>query len=34
VTFLFFDIALNITLPKGLSVIEEQIFYPLYDILL
>ena len=34
VTFLFFEIALNITLPKGLSVIEETIFYPLFDILL
>jgi len=31
VTFLFFEIALNITLPKGLS---EPLFYPLYDILL
>ena len=34
VTFLFFEIALNITLPKGLPVIEEKIFYPLFDILL
>ncbi len=34
VTFLFFEIALNITLPKGLPVIEETIFYPLFDILL
>ena len=34
VTFFFFEIALNITLPKGLSVIEQQIFYPLYDIFL
>ncbi len=34
VTFFFFEIALNITLPKGLPVIEEQIFYPLYDIFL
>ena len=31
VTFLFFEIALNITLPKGYS---EPLFYPLYDILL
>ncbi|MFQ5468461.1 MAG: tripartite tricarboxylate transporter TctB family protein [Kiloniellaceae bacterium] len=30
-TFLFFEIALNITLPKGLT---EPLFYPLYDILL
>ena len=29
VTFLFFEIALNITLPKGLT---EPLFYPLYDI--
>ncbi len=34
ITFFFFEIALNITLPKGLSVIEEGIFYPLYDIFL
>ena len=34
VTFLIFEIALNITLPKGLPVIEEKIFYPLFDILL
>ncbi|MFQ5775099.1 MAG: tripartite tricarboxylate transporter TctB family protein [Kiloniellaceae bacterium] len=34
VTFFFFEIALNISLPKGLPVIEEQIFYPLYDIFL
>ncbi len=33
-TFLFFEIALNITLPKGLPVIEETIFYPLFDIFL
>jgi hypothetical protein len=31
VTFMFFEIALNITLPKGFS---EPLFYPLYDILL
>ena len=31
VSFLFFEIALNITLPKGFS---EPLFYPLYDILL
>jgi hypothetical protein len=29
VLFLFFEIALNITLPKGLT---EPLFYPLYDI--
>ena len=34
ITFFFFEIALNITLPKGLSVIEETIFYPLYDVFL
>ncbi len=34
VTFFFFEIALNITLPKGLPVIEETIFYPLFDIFL
>lgn len=33
-TFFFFDIALNITLPKGLPIIEETIFYPLYKIFL
>lgn len=31
VTFFFFEIALNITLPKGYS---EPLFYPLYDIFL
>ncbi len=31
VTFLFFDIALRIVLPKGYT---EPLFYPLYDILL
>ncbi len=31
ITFLFFEIALNITLPKGFT---EPLFYPLYDILL
>lgn len=31
VTFFFFEIALNITLPKGLT---EPLFYPLYDIFL
>ena len=29
VTFLFFEITLNIVLPKGLT---EPLFYPLYDI--
>ncbi len=29
VTFLFFEIALQITLPKGLT---EPLFYPLYDV--
>ncbi len=33
-TFFFFDIALKITLPKGLPIVEETIFYPLYKILL
>jgi hypothetical protein len=28
VTFLFFEITLNITLPKGMT---EPLFYPLYD---
>lgn len=31
VTFLFFEIILTITLPKGLT---EPLFYPLYDILM
>jgi len=31
VTFLFFEIALKITLPKGIT---EELFYPLYRILL
>ena len=31
VTFFFFEIALNITLPKGYT---EPLFYPLYDIFL
>jgi len=34
VTFLFFEVALNITLPKGAEVIEETVFYPLYEIFL
>jgi hypothetical protein len=25
---------LNITLPKGAAIIEEIVFYPLYDLLL
>ncbi|MDH3580118.1 MAG: tripartite tricarboxylate transporter TctB family protein, partial [Hyphomicrobiales bacterium] len=33
-TFFFFDIALKITLPKGISIIEETVFYPLYAIFL
>ena len=33
-TFFFFDIALKITLPKGLPIVEETIFFPLYKILL
>lgn len=33
-TFFFFDIALKITLPKGLTIIEETVFYPLYKIFL
>jgi hypothetical protein len=31
VAFFFFEIALNITLPKGVT---EPLFYPLYDIFL
>lgn len=31
VTFFFFEVALHITLPKGAEVIEETVFYPLYD---
>lgn len=34
VTFFFFDIALKVTLPKGLPIVEETIFYPLYKIFL
>ena len=34
VTFLFFEIALHMTLPKGAEVIEETIFYPLYEMFL
>jgi hypothetical protein len=34
VTFMFFEVALRITLPKGAEVIEETIFYPLYDLFL
>lgn len=34
VTFLFFEVALSITLPKGAEVIEETVFYPLYEIFL
>jgi hypothetical protein len=34
VTFFFFDIALKITLPKGLPIVEETIFFPLYKIFL
>jgi len=33
-TFFFFDIALKITLPKGLPIVEETIFYPLFKIFL
>ncbi len=33
-TFFFFDILLKITLPKGLPIIEETIFYPLFKIFL
>lgn len=32
--FFFFDIALKVTLPKGLPIVEETIFYPLYKIFL
>ena len=31
VTFFFFEVALTITLPKGVEAIEATIFYPLYD---
>lgn len=34
VTFFFFEVALRITLPKGAQIIEETVFYPLYDIFL
>ncbi len=33
-TFFFFDIALKITLPKGLPIVEETIFFPLFKIFL
>ncbi len=33
-TFFFFDVLLEITLPKGLPIVEETIFYPLYSIFL
>jgi len=33
-TFFFFDVALKVTLPKGLPIVEETIFYPLYKIFL
>jgi hypothetical protein len=33
-TFFFFDVLLKITLPKGLPIVEETIFYPLYKIFL
>jgi putative tricarboxylic transport membrane protein len=33
-TFFFFDILLKITLPKGLPIIEETVFYPLFKIFL
>ena len=33
-TFFFFDILLKITLPKGLPIVEETVFYPLYKIFL
>ena len=32
--FFFFDIALKITLPKGLPIVEETVFFPLYKIFL
>lgn len=32
VMFFFFDIALKITLPKGLPIVEETVFFPLYRI--
>ena len=34
VMFFFFDIALKITLPKGLPIVEETVFYPLYKLFL
>jgi len=34
VTFLFFEVALRITLPKGAQAIEEAVFYPLYEFFL
>ncbi|MFT5174062.1 MAG: putative tricarboxylic transport membrane protein [Gammaproteobacteria bacterium] len=34
VTFFFFEIALNMTLPKGVEAIEVAVFYPLYEMFL
>ena len=34
ITFLFFEVALRIMLPKGAEIIEETVFYPLYEIFL
>lgn len=34
VTFFFFEITLHMTLPKGAQIIEETIFYPLYEMFL
>ncbi len=31
VAFFFFDVALRITLPKGLPWVEENFYYPLYE---
>jgi hypothetical protein len=34
ITFFFFEITLHMTLPKGAQVIEETVFYPLYEMFL
>ena len=34
ITFFFFEITLHMTLPKGAQVIEELVFYPLYEMFL
>jgi hypothetical protein len=34
VTFFFFEITLHMTLPKGAQIIEETVFFPLYEMFL